>query len=84
MSSFLPALTTPYAAGGRLPRGAWRPGRDRRAEHQPAPPAGLREDGGRHRVAVVGGGIAGLAAATALASSNSTPRRRCSAVTPGS
>ncbi len=67
MSSFLPALTTPYAAGGRLPRGAWRPGRDRRAEHQPAPPAGLREDGGRHRVAVVGGGIAGLAAATALA-----------------
>ena len=67
MSALVPALTTPYAAGGRLPRGAWRPGRDRRAEHQPAPPAGLRTDGGRHRVAVVGGGIAGLAAATALA-----------------
>ncbi len=72
MSSFLPALTTPYAAGGRLPRGAWRPGRDRRAEHQPAPPAGLREDGGRHRVAVVGGGVAGLAAATASSARCST------------
>jgi isorenieratene synthase len=59
------ALTTPY--GDRpATRGGWRPGRDRRAEHQPARPAGRVDDGGRHRVAVVGGGIAGLAAATAL------------------
>ena len=53
--------------GGPATRSGWRPGRDRQAAHQPAPPAGLRHDGGRHRVAVVGGGIAGLAAATALA-----------------
>ena len=45
----------------------WRPGRDRLAEHQAPAPAGLADDGGRHRVVVVGGGIAGLAAATALA-----------------
>lgn len=47
-------------------RGGWRPGLDRRAQwHAPAA-AGRRSDDGWHRVVVVGGGIAGLAAATAL------------------
>ncbi|WP_445257690.1 FAD-dependent oxidoreductase [Nocardioides aurantiacus] len=46
--------------------GDWRPGRDRRAEWH-APAGGAAHDGGRHHVAVVGGGIAGLTAATALA-----------------
>lgn len=45
----------------------WRPGRDHLAEHQPPAPASRRDDGGRHRVVVIGGGIAGLTAATALA-----------------
>lgn len=45
----------------------WRPGRDPLAERQAPAPAHLADDDGRHRVAVVGGGIAGLAAATALA-----------------
>src|SRR5690606_11289153 len=43
----------------------WRPGRDRRAERLPARPGRPRVSG-RPRVAVIGGGIAGLAAATAL------------------
>ena len=42
------------------------PGRDRRAVHHPAPDGAARADPGRH-VLVVGGGIAGLAAATVLA-----------------
>ena len=46
--------------------GEWRPGRDRRAVWHP-PAGGARSDEGRHHVAVVGGGIAGLTAATALA-----------------
>ncbi|MET9730217.1 FAD-dependent oxidoreductase [Streptomyces sp. NPDC006458] len=45
---------------------ASRRGRDRRARVLPAPP-GARRAHGRPRVAVIGGGIAGLAAATALA-----------------
>ena len=44
----------------------WTPGRDARAERHPAV-AGTASDGGQHRVTVLGGGIAGLAAATALA-----------------
>ncbi|MFF8905356.1 FAD-dependent oxidoreductase [Streptomyces olivaceoviridis] len=44
-----------------------RRGRDRRARMLPAPPGGRRVDGARPTAAVVGGGIAGLAAATALA-----------------
>ncbi|MCS0603034.1 FAD-dependent oxidoreductase [Streptomyces sp. LP11] len=50
--------------GGPVPR----PGRDRRARLLPAPPGAARaEADGVPRVAVVGGGIAGLTAATALA-----------------
>ncbi|MFH9087825.1 FAD-dependent oxidoreductase [Streptomyces sp. NPDC017673] len=45
----------------------YRRGRDRRARMLPAPPGGPRPDGARPSTAVVGGGIAGLAAATALA-----------------
>ncbi|MFI0805739.1 FAD-dependent oxidoreductase [Streptomyces echinatus] len=48
------------------PDGARR-GRDRRALPLPAPPGKPRADGLRPTAAVVGGGIAGLAAATALA-----------------
>ena len=42
------------------------PGRDRRAVRHPGPSGRPRADGSRH-VVVVGGGIAGLAAATVLA-----------------
>ncbi|WP_022909259.1 FAD-dependent oxidoreductase [Aestuariimicrobium kwangyangense] len=42
------------------------PGRDRRAVRHPGPSGSPRADGSRH-VVVVGGGIAGLAAATVLA-----------------
>ncbi|MFF7969758.1 FAD-dependent oxidoreductase [Streptomyces sp. NPDC007905] len=42
-------------------------GRDRRARTVPAPPGAPRIHGARRTTAVVGGGIAGLAAATALA-----------------
>ncbi len=45
---------------------SWRPGRDRLAEWHP-PLGGAASDHGVHHVAVVGGGVAGLAAATALA-----------------
>ncbi|MEE1927124.1 FAD-dependent oxidoreductase [Streptomyces sp. TRM 70351] len=41
--------------------------RDRRAVYRPAPPGAARLTGRAARTAVVGGGIAGLAAATALA-----------------
>lgn len=44
---------------------AWHPGRDRKAVRWAAPPGSLRSSG-QHTVAVIGGGIAGLAAATAL------------------
>jgi isorenieratene synthase len=44
-----------------------RPGRDRRAEPVPAPGGRARFDGDAPAVAVVGGGIAGVAAAAALA-----------------
>ncbi|GGW44852.1 isorenieratene synthase [Streptomyces lucensis JCM 4490] len=48
--------------------GTTRPGRDRLARLLPAPPGADRADGaGAPRAAVVGGGIAGLASATALA-----------------
>ena len=47
--------------------GAWRPGRDRRAVWHPPAHGGDDADHGRHHVVVVGGGIAGLAAATGLA-----------------
>ncbi|GAB3659425.1 NAD(P)/FAD-dependent oxidoreductase [Nocardioides korecus] len=46
--------------------GRWRPGRDRRSVWHP-PADGRAGDDGRHHVVVVGGGIAGLTAATALA-----------------
>ncbi|MEV6177580.1 FAD-dependent oxidoreductase [Streptomyces sp. NPDC052015] len=57
-----PATT---AASGRPP--AARRGRDRRAVVLPARPGAPRVDGPPPAVAVIGGGIAGLAAATALA-----------------
>lgn len=47
--------------------GAARRGRDRRARTVPGPPGRDRAAGDRPEVAVIGGGIAGLAAATALA-----------------
>ena len=51
--------------------GSWRPGRDRHAVRHPAPDGRRRlipsKEWPRPRVVVVGGGIAGLAAATALA-----------------
>ncbi|MFJ7239512.1 FAD-dependent oxidoreductase [Streptomyces olivaceus] len=47
--------------------GARPPGRDRRAEIVVPPPGRERIEGGPPSVAVIGGGIAGLAAATALA-----------------
>ncbi|MEU0334407.1 NAD(P)/FAD-dependent oxidoreductase [Streptomyces sp. NPDC006193] len=47
--------------------GAARRGRDRRARLLPPPPGTRRVRGARPTAAVVGGGIAGLAAATALA-----------------
>ncbi|WP_460110001.1 FAD-dependent oxidoreductase [Streptomyces sp. YKOK-J1] len=54
----------PYASGVRTAR----PGRDRLARLLPASPgAGRAEESTAPRVAVVGGGIAGLTAATALA-----------------
>ncbi|MDL5205827.1 FAD-dependent oxidoreductase [Streptomyces sp. ALI-76-A] len=46
---------------------AARPVRDRRAVYLPAPPGAPRVSGTRRSTAVVGAGIAGLAAATALA-----------------
>ncbi|MFF9086453.1 FAD-dependent oxidoreductase [Streptomyces sp. NPDC014991] len=52
--------------GARNPDGARR-GRDRRARLLPAHPGTRRVEGARPTTAVVGGGIAGLAAATALA-----------------
>ncbi|HVK36099.1 MAG TPA: FAD-dependent oxidoreductase, partial [Microlunatus sp.] len=53
----------------RAPAAAWRPGHDRRAERHPAAPGALRADGGRESptAVVLGGGIAGIAAATGLA-----------------
>ncbi|MTE17890.1 FAD-dependent oxidoreductase [Streptomyces sp. TRM43335] len=61
----------PYPLPFRFPRpagfdGRPRLARDRRAVHRPAP-AGAPAVSGRVRAAVVGGGIAGLTAATALA-----------------
>ncbi|WP_427168222.1 FAD-dependent oxidoreductase [Streptomyces sp. C1-1] len=53
-------MTGPTAPGAR-------PGRDRRARYLPPPPGSARVSGARRSTAVVGGGIAGLAAATALA-----------------
>ncbi|MEV8554169.1 NAD(P)/FAD-dependent oxidoreductase [Streptomyces glaucescens] len=47
--------------------GGARRGRDRRARVLPARPGARRIDGARPTTAVIGGGIAGLAAATALA-----------------
>jgi isorenieratene synthase len=47
----------------------WTPGRDARAELHPAA-AGGGDDQRRHHVAVLGAGVAGLAAATALAERN--------------
>ncbi|WP_375487546.1 FAD-dependent oxidoreductase [uncultured Jatrophihabitans sp.] len=46
-------------------RSTWTPGRDAAAVRHPGV-AGRSDDGGRHHVAVVGGGVAGMAAATAL------------------
>lgn len=48
-----------------LDRARWVPGRDRRAVHHPAEPGGSKANG--RSVIVVGGGIAGLAAAAGLA-----------------
>lgn len=45
---------------------SWRPGLDPRAAWHPPVAGGRESDEGRHRVVVVGGGIAGLAAALAL------------------
>ena len=47
--------------------GSARPGRDRRAVLLPPPPGSPRVSGAPRSTAVVGGGVAGLAAATALA-----------------
>ncbi|MEU6476696.1 FAD-dependent oxidoreductase [Streptomyces sp. NPDC047017] len=64
---------SPATSGQRPTRGAGRPagarhGRDRRAVVLPGPQGRRRVEGGdRPTAAVVGGGIAGLAAATALA-----------------
>ncbi|WP_079250572.1 FAD-dependent oxidoreductase [Streptomyces amritsarensis] len=55
----------PTTAPAHRPAAARR-GRDRRARVLPARP-GARHAAGRHTAAVIGGGIAGLAAATALA-----------------
>lgn len=55
----------PAASGAT---GAWRPGVDPRAVwHPPVDGPHDADDAGRHHVVVVGGGIAGLAAATGLA-----------------
>jgi len=54
-------------AFGRSSAEAWRPGRDRRAVWHPPTGAAYDADPGGHHVVVVGGGIAGLAAATGLA-----------------
>ncbi|MGW2916696.1 FAD-dependent oxidoreductase [Streptomyces angustmyceticus] len=54
-------------AGGRARGGAARHGRDRRAQRVPGPPGRERVPDGGPAAAVIGGGIAGLAAATALA-----------------
>ncbi|MFD2686594.1 FAD-dependent oxidoreductase [Streptomyces phyllanthi] len=56
-------MTGTRTSGAAAPRR----GRDRRARVLPAPPGAPRFTGEGPRVAVVGGGIAGLAAATALA-----------------
>lgn len=50
----------------RAQASTWRPGRDRRAEAHPGPTGAPRLDHARH-VVVIGGGIAGLSAATELA-----------------
>jgi carotenoid phi-ring synthase / carotenoid chi-ring synthase len=59
------------AHASRAPMSRWRPGRDRHAVRHPGPAGQFRDrdsDGSpRHRVIVVGAGIAGLATATALA-----------------
>ncbi|MBM9468897.1 FAD-dependent oxidoreductase [Nakamurella leprariae] len=49
-----------------MSRGQWLPGRDAAAVRHPGTPGRLRDDR-EHSVVVVGGGVAGLAAATALA-----------------
>ncbi len=49
-----------------MSRRQWAPGRDAHAERHPGP-TGAVSDGRTHRVGVLGGGVAGLAAATALA-----------------
>ncbi len=50
---------------GSKRKSRWIPGRDRRARRHPAAPGAARADG--RSVIVIGGGIAGLAAATGLA-----------------
>ncbi len=52
----------------------WVPGRDRRAVRHPGPVGAARVEGRARRVVVVGGGIAGLAAATGLAERGVTVR----------
>ncbi|MFI5976072.1 FAD-dependent oxidoreductase [Streptomyces sp. NPDC051452] len=59
-------MTAPGTSGAS-PHPAARRGRDRRARSLPPRPGAPRIDGPRPTTAVVGGGIAGLAAATALA-----------------
>ncbi len=60
---------TPGGGTGTTPRGGTghRPGRDRRAVLHPPRGGRLRPEGPPPRVAVIGGGIAGIAAAVALA-----------------
>ncbi len=60
---------TPLSGGHMTPRngGGQRPGRDRRAVLHPPRDGRARPEGTPPRVAVVGGGIAGIAAAVALA-----------------
>ncbi len=62
-------MTPPSRHRLRAPgrRSAWVPGRDRRAVRHPGPVADRGPGSVDRRVLVVGGGIAGLAAATALA-----------------
>ncbi|GGV24497.1 isorenieratene synthase [Streptomyces longisporoflavus] len=66
MPGHRPSPTHPNPAGGRQ-QPAVRRGRDRRARILHGPAGQARVRGEAPRVAVIGGGIAGLAAATALA-----------------
>ena len=67
MTSVLPTRPNDRPASRRDARRGWTPGRDPRAVRHPAEGALLRVPDGAGRTVVVGGGIAGIAAATGLA-----------------